>query len=169
MPNYLKPPPNFVVNQGAWEYVLAKFAHKQAEDGKRRLDEGGNPLSYGAAVAVYKHVVRKYPHLGQHNVNARPINMVDARQIPGDHTPMDLLNDFADDYPIGTMFWMDDVLCEAVERNGGMAVYPDPDGYLLIWAKVLDVDPEGQYRDWPAGKMFGAQPHRCADLVEAAV
>ena len=154
-----KAPPRFVQNVGAWEYVLAKL------EMKGKLTDNGDPQNYAAACAIYKNVVKKYAGFQIPNVDVQPIRTT----IEASQERTWALNDLADDYPIGTMFWMDDVLCEAAERNGGMAVYPDPDGYLLIWAKVLDVDPEGQYRDWPAGKMFGAQPHRCADLVEAAV
>jgi hypothetical protein len=167
MATYLKPPPPFVKSIGAWEYVLAKLANKQADDGKQRLDEGGNPLNYAAAVAIYKNVVKKYAHFGIPNIDMEPVNLADAKKIPGHHTPMDLLNELADSYPVGQMFWFDDVMCRAVERNGGMAVFPDPEGYLLIQAEVLDVDPEGKYRSWPVGKIFEAQPHRCFSLAEA--
>lgn len=50
----LKPPPNFVKNEWAWAYTLNKLSDR---DG---LDEWGNPLNYGAAVAIYKRVAAKY-------------------------------------------------------------------------------------------------------------
>jgi hypothetical protein len=157
----LKPPPNWIDNIGAWEYVLAKLANKQADDGKQRVDEYGNPLNYGAAVAIYKHVVKKYPHLGKRNVGVAPVHVNDMH---GEE--LSALNVLADKYPVGVEFWMDDVLCEAVEYRGGMAVFPDPEGFLFINAKVLDVDDLGQYRDWPVGKIFPAAPHRCASANE---
>lgn len=158
-----KPPPKFVTNIGAWEYVLAKLSLS----GDKYLTPNGDPKNYGQAVAIYKRVVAKYAHFGVPNVDVEPLKIAGQKAIGFDEGM--LLGDLCSDYPIGTMFWMDDVLCEAIERNGGLAVYPDPEGYLLINAKVLDVDPEGQYRSWEVGKIFGAQPHRCADFVEAAV
>lgn len=50
----LKPPPAFVKNEWAWSYTLNKLK------GKSQLDQHGNPVNYGAAIAIYKHVVAKY-------------------------------------------------------------------------------------------------------------
>lgn len=52
----LKPPPRFVTNPWAWSYTLNKL------EAKRQLDLHGNPKNYGAAVAIYKAVVKKYGH-----------------------------------------------------------------------------------------------------------
>lgn len=50
----LKPPPRFVTNMWAWSYTLNKLAERGG------LDEDGNPSNYGAAIAIYKRVARKY-------------------------------------------------------------------------------------------------------------
>lgn len=50
----LKPPPKFVTNEWAWAHTLDRLAEKD------QLDAGGNPRNYGAAVAIYKNVVKKY-------------------------------------------------------------------------------------------------------------
>jgi hypothetical protein len=169
MATTLKDPPSFVTNIGAWEYTLAKLAMLDVEKpkAKPRLDEGGNPINYGQAVAIYKAVVKKYPHLATSNVGMKPINMVVRDTSADQRTPMQVLTELADKFSVGSMFWYDDVLCEAVERQGNMAVFPDAEGFLLIQAKVLEVDPQGAYRNWPVGKIFEAQPHRCFDLMEA--
>lgn len=156
----LKAPPKFVTNIGAWEYTLAKLANLQEDDGKPRVDEYGNPLSYGAAIAIYKHVVKKYPafQTATHGPNAIP----EYRNVGLN------LADLAEAYPVGAMFWFDDVLCEAVPYMGGMAIYPDAVGKLFVRGKILDVDPLGKHKDWPIGKVNGFPPHRCADFVSGA-
>lgn len=164
MPTMLKDPPSFVTNIGAWDYTLAKLALLDDEKpkAKPRLDEGGNPTNYAQAVAIYKAVCKKYPAFQTGNVHVEPIKQ-NLKADPGNHT----FARIADSYPVGKMFWYDDVLCEAVAYAGGMAVYPDADGVLYIRAKVLDVDPEGAHRKWPVGKINGFPPHRCADLDAA--
>lgn len=168
MADYLKPPPPFVTNIGAWEYTLAKLANldRDKPKAKPRLDEGGNPVSYAAAVAIYKHVCKKYAHFGIPNIDVKPINVWDGQSPTDSRAPLKMLNEYADKFPVGTMLYFDDVLCRAVERQGGLAVFPDPDGFLLIQCEVLEVDELGKYREWPAGKIFGAAPHRCFDLME---
>ena len=59
----LKPPPRFVTNEWAWAYTLDKLTSKG------QVDEGGNPLNYAAAVAIYKRVAAKY---GDANVMPGP-------------------------------------------------------------------------------------------------
>jgi hypothetical protein len=161
MADFLKPPPKFVTNIGAWEYVLAKLAK---EPHKNYLDEGGNPRNYGQAVAIYKRVVAKYPAFRTENVNERPyVVTTEANDHDGEYT-VDQLDEI---FPVGQMFWFDDVLCEAV-AHPNIAVYSDPEGKLFIRGKILDVDPDGAHRDWPVGKVSGFPPHRCADFMVAA-
>lgn len=163
MADYLKDPPPFVTNIGAWEYVLAKLANLDQDEpkAKPRVDEGGNPTNYGQAVAIYKAVCKKYPAFQTANVNAEP-----ARVQP-ELEPASMTIDALDErFPVGQMFWYDDVLCEAV-ANPNIAVYPDIEGKLFIRAKVLDVDPMGKHRGWPVGKVSGFPPHRCADFLDA--
>lgn len=160
MANYLKDPPNFVTNIGAWEYTLAKFAmldEEQPKPGKPRLDEGGNPTNYAAAIAVYKNVVRKYPHMATNNI-ATPI----FRNVGNN------VSDLDEQFPVGENFWFDDVLLEAV-GHPNIAVFSDPEGNLLIWGRVISVDPEGKYRNLPEGRHGGWQPHRCVPFLEGAV
>ena len=156
----LKDPPKFVTNIGAWEYTLAKLADKQAEDGKRRVDDYGNPLNYGQAVAIYKAVCRKYPAFQSSNRGVAPMKLGQILFGPGAVT----VSELADKYPVGEMFWYDDVLCEAVACPH-LAVHPDADGLLFIRAKVLDVDPDGAHKNWAEGHEFDALPHRCADFT----
>ena len=153
----LKDPPRFVVNIGAWEYTLAKLANLQVEDDKPRVDEFGNPLNYAMAVAVYKNVCKKYPAFQTAN-----------RTMPEFHNVGDNLDQLCEIYPVGQMFWFDDVLCEAVDYQGGLAVYPDAVGKLFIRGKILDVDPLGKHKDWPVGKINGFPPRRCSDLMTGA-
>lgn len=157
----LKDPPKFVTNIGAWEYVLAKLADKQAEDGKQRLDQYGNPLNYAAAIAYYKNAVKRYPAFQSSNAYKAPYKL---GQVLDGETPVSV-EDLDDRFPAGQMFWYDDVLCEAV-AHPKLAVYPDADGLLFIRARVLDVDPEGAHKTWAEGFEFDALPHRCADFVE---
>lgn len=164
MATFLKDPPSFVKNIGAWEYTLAKLRNKQEDDGKRRLDEGGNPLNYGQAVAIYKAVVRKYPHLATENVTAQPVKLGGEKMFDDSATVVEL----DDAFPVGQMFWYDDVLLEAV-GHPNIAVYSEPDGHLKIWGKVLDVDPEGQHRNLPEGRQGGWPPHRCVPFAEEAL
>src|SRR3954453_18505556 len=160
----LKDPPRFVTNAGAWEYVLARMATKQEEDGKRRLDADGNPLNYAAAVAYYKNAAKKYPAFQATNRHVEPFKIEGATGQKS-HSIVELMNL----YPAGQMFWYDDVLCEAVEfADTGEAVYSDPHGALFIRGKILDVDPGGANKDWPVGKTTGFPPHRCAELMEGA-
>ena len=154
----LKAPPKFVTNVGAWEYVLARMAHKQEEDGKRRLDEYGNPLNYGAAVGYYKNAAKKYPAFQTANVH-----------IPEYRDVGNNIADLMDIYPVGQMFWFDDVICEAVEYGStGEAVYSDAQGVLFVRGKILDVDPEGAHKGWPVGKVNGFPPRRMALLMDGA-
>ena len=154
MATYLKDPPNFVTSIGAWEYTLAKLANKQEDDGKQRVDEGGNPLNYAAAVAIYKNVVKKYPAFQVANM-AMPIFKNVGNNV----------GDLDDQYPVGQNFWFDDVLLEAV-AHPNIAVFSDPEGNLLIWGRVISVDPEGKYRNLPEGRHGGWQPHRCVPFME---
>ena len=162
----LKDPPSFVRNRGAWEYTLAKLATKQEEDGKMRLDAYGNPLNYAAAVAIYKNVCKKYPAFQTDNLTAKPIKTVGNQ---GDTTGDFTVYELCEKYPVGQMFWFDDVLCEAVSYSHSLlAVYPNADGTLFVRGKILDVDPEGKHRKWPIGKINGFPPHRCSNLMEGA-
>lgn len=153
-----KAPPKFVRSIGAWEYTLAKLADKG------KLTPNGDPQNYAAAVAIYKHVCAKYPAFQMDNRD-RPTMKV------GEHKPEDFgkflsVQALDEDYPVGQMFWFDDVLCEAVAKPN-IAIHSDAEGNLLVWAKVLDVDPEGAHKTWPEGHEFGAWPHRCAAFEEA--
>ena len=161
MANFLKDPPKFCSNIGAWEYTLAKLEMLDEEKPKPkpRLDEGGNPTNYGQAVAIYKAVVKKYP--------AFQTTTYGQDAIPEFRNVGLNLADLMQQFQPGTMFWYDDVLCEAVHYNGGSAVYPDPEGKLFIRAKICSVDPEGQHRGWPIGKVNGFPPHRCAEFMGA--
>jgi len=160
MANYLKEPPSFCSNIGAWEYTLSKLAllDEEKPKDKPRLDEGGNPTNYGQAVAIYKAVCKKYPafQTTTYGQNSLP----EFRNVGNNVSDLDAA------YPVGTMFWYDDVLCEAVEYQGGSAIYPDSEGKLFIRGKICSVDPEGQHRGWPLGKTNGFPPHRCADFME---
>jgi hypothetical protein len=165
MATFLKDPPSFVTNIGAWEYVLAKLAmldEEKPKPGKPRLDEGGNPTNYGQAVAIYKAVCKKYAAF--QNETAIGGREIKSAKRTTDNTDTGKL---CTEYPVGELFWYDDVLCEAVEYAGGEAVYPDPEGNLFIRGKIVDVDPEGHHRNWPVGKINGFPPHRCANWTEA--
>jgi hypothetical protein len=159
MATFLKDPPAFVTNIGAWEYTLAKLAMLDEEKpkDKPRLDEGGNPTNYGQAVAIYKAVVRKYPHLAANNI-AAPVYKNVGNNVA----------DLDEQFPVGDTFWYDDVLLEAV-GHPNIAVFPDPEGNLLIWGRVISVDPEGQHRNLPEGRHGGWPPHRCVPFAEGAV
>lgn len=144
-----KAPPKFVTSVPAWEYTLAKL------ELKGKLTPNGDPQNYAAACAIYKNVVRKYPAF------STPENEVERRQNLS-------LDQLIEEYAEGTMFWFDDVLCEAqahpVTRQ---TINSDSEGNLRIYAKALDVDPEGAHRDWE-GLLVMVDPARCADFVEAA-
>ena len=166
MATMLKDPPVFVTNIGAWDYTLAKLAMLDEEKpkDKPRLDEGGNPTNYGQAVAIYKAVCKKYPAFQTYTLNQQPFKRADEANDSDDEFTVEQLDEF---YPVGQMFWFDDVLCEAVAYQGNIAVYSDGDGKLFLRGKVLDVDPEGAHRKWPIGRIAGFPPHRCANLLEA--
>jgi hypothetical protein len=160
----LKAPPNFVTNIGAWDYTLAKLATLDEEKpkDKPRLDEDGNPTNYGQAVAIYKAVCKKYPAFQTNNVSMEPMRLGGEKMHDDAQTVIAL----DDKYPVGQMFWFDDVLCEAV-GHPNIAVFSDEKGHLLVWGKVLDVDPEGKYKDLPIGRHGGWPPHRCAAFTDA--
>lgn len=166
MATFLKDPPNFVTNIGGWEYTLAKLAmldEEKPKPGKPRVDEGGNPTNYAAAVAIYKNVVKKYPAFQIDNLHVKPL----ARDQYDEQGYQLKLGDLLAHFPVGEMFWYDDVLCEAVEYgHSGEAVYPNAEGKLFIRGKICSVDPEGQHRGWPIGKSNGFPPHRCAEFSE---
>jgi hypothetical protein len=163
MGTFLKDPPSFVTNIGAWEYVLAKLAglDEDKPKAKPRLDEGGNPTNYGQAVAIYKAVCKKYP--------AFQTKTHGEDRLPEFHDYGDNFSQLADIFEVGQKFWYDDVLCEAVPaKPSPLAVYSDGDGEkLFIRGKVLDVDPEGQHKAWPIGRVAGFPPHRCVNALEA--
>jgi hypothetical protein len=157
----LKDPPVFVTNIGAWEYTLAKLATLEEEKpkpGKPRIDEYGNPLNYGAAVAIYKNVVKKYGAFQTTNVHVKPYKLGDGGYS------VDALDDL---YPVGLQFWYDDVLCTAIPHQSSIAVYSDGEGALFIRGRVEDVDPLGKHRKWPVGREAGFPPHRCAPGLSA--
>jgi hypothetical protein len=77
------------------------------------------------------------------------------------------VSELDDRYPVGQMFWYDDVLCEAI-GHPNLAVYSDGEGKLFIRGRVADVDPEGQHRAWPVGREAGFPPHRCASFIEGS-
>jgi hypothetical protein len=160
MATYLKDPPPFVTNIGAWEYTLAKLVglDEDKPKAKPRVDEGGNPTNYGQAVAIYKAVCKKYPAFQTTNVHVEPY-----RKGDGSYT-VEMLDE---KFSVGQMFWFDDVLCEAVPQHGQIAVYSDGEGKLFIRGKVLDVDPDGAHKAWPVGRVAGFPPHRCAPGSEA--
>lgn len=55
----MKPPPKSVTNEFAWSYTLRKL------EALGKLDEQGDPMHYGAAMAIYKNVVKKYSDSGE--------------------------------------------------------------------------------------------------------
>lgn len=79
----LKPPPPYVSNEWAWAYTLNKLADR---DG---LDDGGNPRSYGAAVAIYKRVAAKYGNpdadAAAHKPGMAPITRADLIDLERRH------------------------------------------------------------------------------------
>jgi hypothetical protein len=162
MATYLKDPPAFVTNIGAWEYTLAKLATLDEEKpkDKPRLDEGGNPTNYGQAVAIYKAVCKKYPAFATNNVAAQPMMLrgTDANTVA----------ELDDIFPVGEQFWYDDVLLEAV-GHPNIAVFSDPEGKLLIWGRVISVDEMGQHKNLPEGRHGGWPPHRCVPFMEGLV
>ena len=168
MATFLKDPPKFCTNIGAWEYTLAKLALLDAEKpkDKPRLDEGGNPTNYGQAVAIYKAVVKKYPAFQKTTYGQDALPEFRLRENETYERSQNVA-DLCEIFPVGEMFWYDDVLCEAVEYHGGEAIYPGPDGKLFVRGRICSVDPEGQHRGWPIGKTNGFPPHRCVDFAEA--
>jgi hypothetical protein len=164
MATFLKDPPVFVTNIGAWEYVLAKLAtlDEDKPKDKPRLDEGGNPTNYGQAVAIYKAVCKKYPAFQTTNAEDVPVRLGGMKM----HEDALTVTGLDEHYPVGQMFWYDDVLCEAV-GHPNIAVYSDPDGKLFIRGRVQDVDPLGAHKAWPIGREAGFPPHRCAPGLSA--
>jgi len=167
MATYLKDPPKFVTNIGAWEYTLAKLATLDEEQpkAKPRLDEGGNPTNYGQAVAIYKAVCKKYPAFRTTNVGVEPMRLDPMKGfLPASNT----VSELDDKFPAGQWFWYDDVLCEAI-AHPNLAVYSNGDGVLFIRGRVLDVDPLGQHKGLSEGHEQGFMPHRCAEFVEGSL
>lgn len=144
-----KAPPKFVTNLPAWEYTLAKL------ETQGKLNNNGDPTNYGAAIAIYKNVVAKYPGFAPQVINRSP------------HTYAAMTPSQLDEiFPVGQMFWFEDCLVTAVPAHGGLACFPDSKGSMLMRGCVEDVDPEGPHKEW-VGKISVFPAAKCLALSEA--